>query len=408
MTIVLVNRYFHPDHSATSQLLSDLAFHLAGEGWSVCVVTGRQRIDDARAGLPAREQVRGVDVHRVWTTCFGRGHLGGRALDYATFYLSAGLRLARLCRRGDVLVAKTDPPLISVIAEWVCRLRGTAQVNWLHDLFPEIAQVLGVRGLQGSLGRGLRRLRNRSLARARMNVVLGERMAARVRAEGICARRVRVIHNWADGARIRPLARRSSALAREWGLARRFVVAYSGNMGRVHDFEGVLDAAAALRDADDAVFLFVGGGRQREALEAEAHRRGLGNVQFRPYQPGTRLAESLAAGDVHLVSLLPALEGLVVPSKLYGIAAAGRPCVFLGAADGEVAMILSRERCGVTVPPGDGAALASVLRALRRDPARRRAMGRRARAAFERSFSRERALAAWREVLLAAGGGAGR
>src|SRR5260221_6616154 len=97
--VVFVNRYFHPDHSATSEMLSDLAFHLAGRGWLVKVWTSRQRYGHATARLAAHETVDGVIVRRVWSTRFGRAFLPGRALDYATFYVSAFLTLLRRVRR---------------------------------------------------------------------------------------------------------------------------------------------------------------------------------------------------------------------------------------------------------------------------------------------------------------------
>ena len=124
MKVVFLNRFFFPDHAATSQLLSDLAFDLADSGYEVHVITSRQRYDDASARLPAESEVKGVRIRRVWTSRFGRGHLSGRAMDYLTFYLTTAWGLWRLIRRGDVVVAKTDPPLISVVAGWVAGYGG--------------------------------------------------------------------------------------------------------------------------------------------------------------------------------------------------------------------------------------------------------------------------------------------
>src|SRR3954464_7677787 len=173
--VLFVNLFFHPDHSATSQMLSDVSFHLAERGWTVEVVTSRQRYDDARATLPARETVCGVSVRRVWSTRFGRGFLPGRAIDYATFYVSAFFALLRVARCDSTIVALTDPPLISVVAALAAMLRGAKLVNWTQDLFPEVAEALGMRAL-----RILRRARDWSLRRAHANVALGETMAARL------------------------------------------------------------------------------------------------------------------------------------------------------------------------------------------------------------------------------------
>jgi glycosyltransferase involved in cell wall biosynthesis len=422
MRVIFLNRYFYPDHSATSQMLSDLAFFLAANGHEVCVVTSSQRYDDAAAGLAQRERVDGVQVHRVRTTRFGRDKLVGRALDYATFYLAAGWRLWRIARAGDLVVAKTDPPLISVVAAVVARWRGARLVNWVQDVFPEVAEALGVRALAGPQAGLLRRLRNAAFTSAAANVVLSERMAAVVaQNEGVrsCIDtnngdheanasiqdltpriRIRVIPNWADMEAIRPVAAADNPLRREWGLASKFVACYSGNMGRVHEFETILGAADRLANSAKAIaFLFIGGGAQRQMLEDEVRRRALPNVQFRPYQDRASLSLSLGVGDAHLVSQLPKVEGYVYPSKLYGILAAGRPVVFIGDPQGEISLLVEREGIGVAVRQGDAAGLAEQLLRLAGDAALREAMGARARALLRERYDKRIAFKAWLKLL---------
>jgi glycosyltransferase involved in cell wall biosynthesis len=161
-----------------------------------------------------------------------------------------------------------------------------------------------------------------------MNVVLGERMAARIRARGVDASKVRVISNWVDGEAITPLPAEINPTRVEWNLIGKFVVMYSGNMGRGHEFETILGAAAKLQADARFVFLFVGGGNQRGPLGIEVERLGITNIRFKPYQRREHLGLSLTVGDVHLISLRQELEGLIVPSKFYGILAAGRPVLF--------------------------------------------------------------------------------
>jgi glycosyltransferase involved in cell wall biosynthesis len=349
-------------------MLSDLAFHLASRGWDVRVITSRQRYDDARATLPRRERVRGVDVHRIATTRFGRSSLAGRAFDYLTFYLSSFFALLRSRRR--LVVALTDPPLLSVVAA----LAAPRVVNWVQDLFPEVAQRLGVRVPGVGL---LRRARNWSLRRARTNVALGDRMA-----EQIALPNVVVQHNWA-GADLRPLPKRDST----------FVVGYSGNLGRAHEFATMLSAARALPDVR---FTITGAGAQLAELQANAPA----NMTFQPYAPREQLAESLSSADVHLVTLQPPLEGLIVPSKFYGILAVGRPVIFVGAADGEVARIIRDHDLGFTVAPGDVDSLTHAIRTLAHDRARAAAMGGRGRALYEQRFAPEIAFAKWDQLLI--------
>jgi len=153
MKIVFLNRYFFPDHSATSQLLSDLTFHLASQGREVHVITSRQLYDEPDTPLLSKEVVNGVMVQRVWTSRFGRGSLPGRALDYLTFYLSTLFALLRTVSRGDIVVAKTDPPLLSLVVAPVAWLKGARLVNWLQDVFPEVAGAVGMVWARGSRAR---------------------------------------------------------------------------------------------------------------------------------------------------------------------------------------------------------------------------------------------------------------
>ncbi len=395
-----MNRFFYPDHSATSQMLTDLAFHLAGCGVGVEVVASRQRYDDPRAALAKAERVGGVTIHRLSATRFGRAGLAGRGFDYLSYGASAYRRLLACTRPGDVLVVKTDPPLLAVAAMRAARRRGLYLVNWLQDLYPEIAAELGVPLAGGRFGRVLLDRRDAALRAADANVVVGEGMAARVRARGVAAERVRVIPNWCDDEEIQPVAPVANPLRREWGLDHHFVVGYSGNLGRAHEIATMLAAAERLRGDQRFKFLFIGGGNGFRDLAAEVRDRRLGHLfAFFPYQDRSRLKFSLGVADVHLISLRPELEGLIVPSKLYGIAAAGRSIVAIAAADGDVARFVQRAGCGVVIAPGAGELLAEALRRLRADPGCVAEMGRRARAALDADFTRRQAFARWRGLI---------
>jgi glycosyltransferase involved in cell wall biosynthesis len=170
-------------------------------------------------------------------------------------------------------------------------------------------------------------------------------------------------------------------------------------MGRVHEFRTVLDAAEALRAQADIVFLFIGGGAQKAAVAAAVQERGLSNVLFKPYQPRASLGQSLSAADAHLVTLRPELEGLVVPSKFYGVAAVGRPTIFIGDAEGEIGSVVREAQCGMCVKQGDGEGLAGAITMLRDDSALRERMGANARRVFDERYDKAIAVAAWRRLL---------
>lgn len=397
--VIFVNRYYWPDHSATAQMLTDLATGLAACGWDVSVIASRLRYDGGEQ-LPPREEHDGVAIRRVATTRFGRGALLGRAIDYAGFYVTASFAAGRLLRRGDILVAKTDPPLLQLPLGLVARLRGARQVNWMQDIYPELAAALGLRAFAGWPGRLLAGLRGRSIRSSARTVAIGGRMKERLVTAGADAGTVAEIHNWGDDAVLAAPVERPGLRA-EWGYPDdRLVVGYSGNLGRAHELDTMLDAARLLaaEAAPEAAlidFLFIGGGALRERLAAAA----LPNLAVRPYQPREVLPQSLAVADLHWLSLQPALEGLIVPSKFYGTAASGRPLLFVGDPDGEIARLIHHYGCGWTFRVGESQAVAALLRELARDRTPLVERGANARRMVRDNFTREGAIAAWDELL---------
>ncbi len=396
--VIFLNRFFPPDHSATSQLVGDLAFYLVSCGYDVHVITSRQLYDDAKSQLPAEETKSGVHVHRVNTTRFGRAKLLGRAIDYFSFYVAAGRKLLSVARRTDVAVAMTDPPLISIVALYAAGRRGAYLVNWLQDIYPEVAAQLAVPLLRGPILDSLMRLRDRCMKRAAANIVVGHGMAAKLAGRGIIQDRVRVIPNWAEDEDVVPIEPDLNPLRRKWQLEGKFVVGYSGNLGRAHEFDTLLAAAERLRQRSDIVFACIGGGHLFDELAQIVEERGLSNFKFFGYQDRSALRYSLSAPDVHWVSLRPQLEGLIVPSKIYGIAAAGRPVIAIGAKDGEIAGMVQHYRCGAVIEPGNTDGLMASILQLQSDIALRAEMGRNARAMLDAHFTRRSALARWRDA----------
>jgi glycosyltransferase involved in cell wall biosynthesis len=398
--LIFVNRFFFPDHSATSQILSDLAFHLAGQGRDVHVVAGPQIYDAPKAVLPKHEVVNGVHVHRVASTRFGRDALLGRAIDYLSFYRSVGRCLIEIAQPGDIIVAKTDPPLVSIVAMAAASRRGARLVNWLQDIYPETATVLGVPLMRGPVAASLAALRNRSLRRADANIVVGELMARKVESLGVAPARVYVIANWCDDEAIKPIAPADNPLRAQWDLIGKFVFGYSGNLGRAHEYDTVLAAAERLRDDTRIVFLMIGGGKRFDELANAVRARSLDrSFRFMSYQDQSTLPYSLGVSDAHWLSLNPKLEGLIVPSKFYGIAAAGKPIVVIGDPAGELACLARQHDCGLVIMPGDSGALVRTLQRFSAEPDLASAMGSRARAMLDAGFTRNQRLARWSQLL---------
>lgn len=388
MRLIFLNRFYWPEEPATGQLLTDLAESMADTGADVRVITSRPPGPNA----PARERHRGVTIRRVPSTRWGsRGRMFGKAVDYASYYVGAWLALVATARRGDVVVAMTDPPLLGVGAWLAARLRGAHVVHWVQDVYPEIAIELSGHRWLGVL----RPPRNAAWRHAEVCVTLGRDMAAVLATAGVQPSVIAIIPNAAP-VEVHPRPREStSPLRREWGLSDRFVVAYSGNLGRVHALDAVLATAAQLRGQPHIAFVFIGDGAQRRTLEAEVLARGLTNVQFRDAQPRSRLAETLAVADVHLVTVRPGCERYVFPSKFHGIMAAERPVLFIGASQGELAQRIRECGVGHTFTPEEPLALAATIARLAADPADVARLTNRVREFAATHESREAAVKSW-------------
>ena len=394
--LLFINRFYWPDEAATAQLLTDLAEGLAARGHRIAVIASH----DGNPKTPRREIRRGVEIIRVSATRWGQRRMAGKAIDYATFALAIRRTLRAEARAGDRIVAMTDPPVLALIAAAAGRRTGAGTIHWLQDIHPEISLTLSPSRLLASLCRPWIRRRNAAWQRAEACVAISGDMAAFVEENGVPAGQVRVIPNWAPGGNaLVPLAHEQNLLRKQWGLEGRFVAAYSGNLGRVHVFGPLLAAAAALRDDPGIVFLFIGAGPQRETLERQARLQGLNNVRFQPAQPQARLAESLSAADVHLVTLRPGCQRLVYPSKLYGIAAVARPLLYVGPLNCELARTIQQGGFGIAVPDGDAASLAGALRFLQADPAHRAVMGNAAAHWARATGGLAAAITRWEELL---------
>ncbi len=390
MKLVFVNRFFYPDHSATSQMLSDAVFFLAEKGHEVHVVTSRLTYEGDVRLMPS-ESVQQVVVHRIWTSSFGRDSLLGRAVDYFTFYLSVFWRLLWLLERGDTVIAKTDPPMVSVPVGLTAKIKGARLVNWLQDLFPEVAVELGMQ-IPGFVISMLTWLRNRSLHQADQNIVIGELMRNRVLKQAVYTDRVTVVPNWADGEVVFPRAG-ANPLRQQWSLDDKFVVGYSGNLGQAHEIETLLGAIRQLSSDPSVVFLFIGGGALLDDLKTRLGKEGMSNCLFQPYQPRQQLPLSLTLPDVHLVILKPELEGLIVPSKIYGVMSAGKPMLYIGDKEGEVASLVLEHGIGEVVAEGDSEALVSQILKMKETPESLVVMGDASRRLFDQHYSREKSLA---------------
>lgn len=398
MRVLAVNQFYSPDTAATAQLLGDLCEDLARQGCEVSVLASRKRYVGA-GELPARELRNGVHVHRVRASSFGRSSMAARLADYTSFGATSFANLLSL-PRPDVLLALTTPPLLGLEAALVSAMRGVPLISWVQDIYPDIAVELGVLPRTHALTAGIRRLMALANTHASRVVALSDGMADRLVVSGVRRERIVVLPNWADGESIRPVSPSASTLRAELSVPPdHLVVMYSGNLGAGHDVGAFVRAIRALRD-EPFTFVFIGAGVNADPLRAEV---GAGRVHWLDYRPREALSDSLGAADVHLSSLKQGFDGLMVPSKLYGVLAAGRPLVHVGPANCEITRVVEAEGVGLVVRPGDGEGLAEALRSLRSRGDERLKMGVRARALFEESYERRVVTRRWLDLCQSVG-----
>lgn len=398
MRILILNQCFYPDVVATAQHGWDLARDLVAAGHEVTAISSRSMYGSKGAALPSHEVVDGVRIERVGSSYFGKGSLVARTIDFVRFAATAFLRSMTIGRQ-DVAICLTTPPFIGTVG-WVLRcLRGTKFVYWAMDLYPDLPIACGVMSARSPFARLLESVNRFCLRRADKVVVIGRCMRDRVIAKGVDPSRIELIHVWSDADEVVPLPLRDTGLRRSWTADDRTVVMYSGNFGIGHDVETIAGAVSALRDDPRILFVFSGGGERKAELLGRLQAEGLGNFVDVAYQPRERLAELLGSADVHLASLRDGVEGIMVPSKVYGVMAAARPLVVIAPMESEISRAVAESGCGTVVRCGDTDALAEAIRGYASDGSRVEADGAKGRAALERRWGASHALAGWRRLL---------
>ncbi len=373
MRVLLMNQFFWPSDMATSQLLTDLARDMAAQGHVVEVIASGSGMDVAAAGhAPA------VTIHRVGGLRFSRG-TAGRILSYLSFYAGAAWR-ALTVKKPDVVLTLTTPPLLSLIGALVKHMRGCRFLIWEMDVYPDVAVDLGYIRKGSLLEKLTGALADWSRRQADGVIALGECMRARLMARGMDGARIAVVDNWADSSEIRVQPRTSTSAALQ--------IVYSGNLGLAHDVNTIVEAMQQLRNDPRFHFIFAGGGARRPEIAALAGAEGTGTVEMRGSVPREELQNLLALGDIGLVTQREDCCGSVVPSKVYGLLAAGRPVLFIGPAAATPAKIVRDHACGWQIACGDTTNLVALLHRLAENPGDVVSAGKNARRALEEYFDR--------------------
>jgi len=343
--ILLLNQCFRPDVVSTAQYLTDLATALTERGHSVTVLAGRRGYDNPELRFSKRETWNGVHIIRLSTLGLGKKGRLGRALDFASFFVSCVLRLA-LLPRFDVVIALTSPPLISWLGAMFVRIKGGRLVFWVMDLNPDEAIAAGWLKRKSIAARVLEWFLWSSMHHSAKIVVLDRFVKQRVLEKGISEAKISIIPPWSnDGSHdeaVRYDEQGRNSFRNRHGLNGKYVVMYSGNHSPCHPLNSLLEAAAKLREREDIAFCFVGGGSEQDKVRGFARVNRLQNILCLPYQPLQDLSASLSAADLHVVVMGDAFAGILHPCKVYNILAVGCPFLYIGPNQSHITDLLSQ------------------------------------------------------------------
>ncbi len=363
----IITQFYPPDYAATGQLIQELATQLGQQGMDIHIFTGQPGYAFQTAAAPAKELSEKIFIRRSRASRIWPQRIRGRALNGLLFCLRSGLHLLKACWRGDILLLTTEPPYLPVLGFLANICFGLPYVCLLYDLYPDVAVALNVVPPKHWLVRFWDTVNRWIWKRARGVIVLSSTMKDRVSAK--CPEikeKISVIHSWADYKWIKPIHKKDNWFVSQHKLADKFTVLYSGNMGRCHDMDTIVEAAELLKN-EPIQFIFIGAGAKRKVCIEKVRDLGLSNCLFLPYQDKQTLPYSLTAGDLSLVSISPGLEGVIAPSKLYGILASGRPVAAICEKHSYLRSLLAEANCGAAFNNGDAQSLAEFIRFLAAD-----------------------------------------
>ncbi|MEE9213016.1 MAG: glycosyltransferase family 4 protein [Phycisphaeraceae bacterium] len=378
-TLLVISQAYVPDPASVGQHMHSAAAAMAKRGYRVIAYASARGYDDPSRKYPKHEVRDGVNVRRLTLSSFGKASFALRLLAALLFVAQCAVRGLFVRNLGGVLVS-TSPPMCSMAAIIIATVRRKPIVFWAMDINPDQLVTLGW-ATENSLPVRLLAWLNRALLnRADQIVTLDRFMAERLCTKADIRHKLHVMPPWPHEDHLEVVEHQDNPFRKQHGLEDKFVIMYSGNMGLTTPVTPLLQAALRLQDERDLLFMFIGGGFGMAEVHKAIEQHHPSNIKALPYQPMDTLKYSLSAADVHAVTMVDQVVGIVHPCKVYGAMTVQRPILFLGPAPSHVADLLQVDHIGWHVPFGDTDATVQTIRQiLGTDRQELAEMGRRAR-----------------------------
>jgi colanic acid biosynthesis glycosyl transferase WcaI len=392
----IVSELYHPEWISTGHFMTGIAESLS-TSFDVHVICSHPTYAARGLKTSRHERRNGVEIFRCRATRSDPALLFGKLLNAVSVTISLAWNLLRRVRSNELVIIVTNPPMLPLLARIACSLRRARPVLLVHDVYPQALFAARMLRADSLAGRIADRAAVIVYRKFRHVVVLGRDMRDLVMTKGVDPRRISIIPNWAEVETIAPgnsaPGRSKMAIGGD-----QFVVQFMGNLGRTHDPEVLIRAAARVRGQSGIHFLIIGSGARRASVEAAAAQQP--NVTFLPSVPEDELNLVLNAADLAVIPMASGMKGVSMPSRTYNALAAGLPIVALAEEGSELALLVREHEVGWVVPPGDVEALVEVIADAARNPGELARMSKNGRTAAEEKYSRQVVLGAWTQLVI--------
>lgn len=385
----IISEYYYPIVTSTGYYMTEIAEYLAKKGFDVHIIcTGSKYNETDDYELATFEQHNGVTIHRVLSGNVDKNHFIKRFFRLLNSSIRLWLKILKNVRIGDELMLVTNPAFLLLFIPWI-KMRKIHYKLLVHDIFPENLAAIGKVKSTSLIYRLLKKLFDIAYSQADVCISIGRDMSLVIQSKINNKRKAILIPNWSDDKDVFPIDKRKTKSYRELVNSGKFIFQFAGNLGHAQGLDNILHAISFV-DNSNIHFVFIGGGAKYNTIEMFSSDKE--NVSLFGFQSRSMQNDFLNACDVAIVTLSDGMYGLGVPSKSYNIMAAGKPILYIGDENSEIALCIKEYSLGWIVKPNDSHALKSVIELIYRDKEILSSIGNKARVVAETIFSKEQIL----------------
>lgn len=344
MRLLLISEFFYPYKTSTQKILTELSEDLVEYGMDVSVLTSKNAYREKVQKVSKEEVYKGIKIKRVFSTKLARDSKVGRLINYGTFTFSIFLNLI-FKKDYDKILFVSNPPLIPYLGYLLKGLRGKEYIYLVHDIYPDVAERLGVIKERSFISNLMNKINNKIYKNAEKVIVLGQDMKNVIKEKGVDSEKIKIVTNWADKTNNFKVKVKESFF-KAYKMKAKFNIVYTGNISKVHSIDSIIETAIKLKEDENIMFTFVGDGNRKEYIKNIIDRENLTNIQVLDYMFGEEYNNMLNSADIFISTLQKGIEGLGVPSKTYTYMAVGKPIIAIMDRKSEIGTVVEKFNLG--------------------------------------------------------------